>query len=111
MACHDAVPNEIIRPGTSLYRCQAQPGDVVVIHAMGRFRAARVTRLGPKRAQLIHPAANPDQLPHRPTRPRDELYALVGTEPAGVVTAGAKARYGHTLAPAPVSCEGGGDGA
>lgn len=97
MASHDAVPNEIIQPGTRLYRCQAKPGDVVVIHAQGRFRAARVTRLGPKRAQLIHPAANPDHMPHHPSRARAELYALVGTELAGVVTAGSKGRYGHSL--------------
>lgn len=99
MATHDAIPHEIITPGTTLYRCDAGPGEVVVIHAMGRFRAARVIRVGPKRAYLIHPAANPDQLPHRPTRPRTELYALVGTEPAGVVKAGARGRDGHSLAP------------
>ena len=99
MATHDAIPHEILPPGTILYRCDARLGEVVVIHAMGRFRAARVIRVGPKRAYLIHPAANPDQLPHRPTRPRTELYALVGTEPAGMVKAGARGRDGHSLAP------------
>jgi len=99
MASHDAIPHEIIPPGTTLYRCEVRPGEVVVIHAMGRFRAARVIRVGPKRAYLIHPAANPDHLPHKPTRPRTEVYALVGTDPAGVVKAGARGRDGHTLAP------------
>jgi hypothetical protein len=97
MASHDAVPHEIVPPGTTLYRCVARPGDVVVIHAMGRFRAARVTRVGPKRAYLIHPAANPNSLPHQPTRPLSEVYALVGTEIAGVVSAGECRRYGHSL--------------
>lgn len=99
MAAHDAVPHEIIPAGTMLYRCDAGRGEVVVVHAMGRFRAARVIRVGPKRAYLIHPAANPDHLPHRPTRPRTEIYALVGVEPAGVVKAGARGRDGHSLAP------------
>jgi DNA-binding XRE family transcriptional regulator len=99
MASHDAIPHEIIPPGTALYRCDVRPGEVVVIHAMGRFRAARVIRVGPKRAYLIHPAANPDHLPHKPARARTEVYALVGTEPAGVVKAGARGRDGHTLAP------------
>jgi hypothetical protein len=101
MAAHDGIPHEIIPPGTTLYRCEAQPGDVVVIHAMGRFRVARVLRVGPKRARLIHPAANPEHTPHHPTRPRTEVYALVGNEAVGVVAAGARGRYGHTLAAEP----------
>jgi len=100
MAAHDGIPHEIILPGTMLFRCDAQPGDVAVIHAMGRFRVARVVRVGPKRAHLIHPAANPSHMPHHPTRPRAEVYALVGTEAVGVVTAGARGRDGHTLGPA-----------
>jgi hypothetical protein len=103
MAAHDGIPHEIVPPGTTLYRCEAQPGDVVVIHAMGRFRVARVLRVGPKRAHLIHPAAHPDHTPHHPTRPRTEVYALVGSEAVGVVTAGARGRDGHTLASAPAS--------
>ena len=103
MAIHDGIPHEIIAPGTPLFRCEAQPGDLVVIHAMGRFRVARVLRMGPKRAHLIHPAARAGGAPHRPTRPLVALYALGGTEPAGVIQAGSRGRYDHTLAthPAP----------
>lgn len=97
MASHDAIPHETIQPGTTLYRCDAQPGEVVVIHATGRFRAARVTSVGPNHACLIHPAANPEHLPHQPTRPKTELYALVGTEIVGVVKAGSNSRDGHSL--------------
>lgn len=103
MAVHDGIPHEIIQPGTVLYRCEAQPGDVVVIHAMGRFRVARVLRVGPKRAHLIYPAANPSHTPHHPTRLRSEVYALVGNEAVGVITAGVRGRHGHTLASAPAS--------
>jgi hypothetical protein len=111
MASHDAIPHETIQPGTTLYQCEVRPGEVVVIHAMGRFRAARVTRVGPKRAYLIYPAANPDHLPHQPTRPRTEVYALVGTEVAGVVCAGEKPSCTHSLTspgqPQPGSQDGG----
>ena len=103
MAAHDGIPHEIIPPGTTLYRCEAKPGDVVVIHAMGRFRVARVLRVGPKRAHLVHPAANPNHTPHHPARPRSEVYALVGSEPVGVVTPGARGRYSHTLTSTPTS--------
>ena len=103
MAIHDGIPHEIIPPGTTLYRCEAKPGDVVVIHAMGRFRIARVLRVGPKRAHLVHPAANPNHTPHRPTRRRSEVYALVGSEPAGIITPGARGRNGHTLTSTPTS--------
>ena len=47
MASHDAIPHETIHPGTTLYQCESRPGEVVVIHAMGRFRAARVTKSDP----------------------------------------------------------------
>ncbi len=110
MASHDAVPHETIKPGTTLYRCEPRPGEVVVIHAMGRFRAARVTRVDPKRAYLIHPAANPDHLPHQPTRSRTEVYALVGSDAVGVVKADAQRQDGHSLSPIPtqeVSVKGG----
>lgn len=105
MASHDAIPHETIHPGTTLYQCESRLGEVVVIHAMGRFRAARVTKVGPRRAHLIYPAANPDHLPHQPTRHLTEVYALVGTEAAGVVKAGARGRDGHSLAPAPRTTE------
>ena len=75
---------------------------MVVIHAMGRFRAARVTRLGPKRAQLIHPAANPDQLPHRPTRRRRALRAR--GDRAGRRSHGRSKGTLRALAPRPPRC-------
>jgi hypothetical protein len=58
--------------------------------------APALERVGPKRAYLIHPAANPSP-PADETR--TELYALVGIEPAGVVKAAARGRDGHSLAP------------
>lgn len=97
MASHDAIPHETIQPGTTLYRCDVQLGEVVVIHAQGRFRAARVTDVGADQVSLIHPAANPEHLPHQPRRPKAELYALVGTEIAGMVKAGNSPHDGHSL--------------
>lgn len=98
MAAADAVPHDTIPPGTTLYRCRALVGDIVVILAMGRYRPARVIGTGPVSARLIYPSPRAGRSPHRPARRHEELYALVGTEVAGVIQAGARPRYGHRLA-------------
>ena len=85
MASHDAIPHGAFPDGTILYECDAHAGDVVVIRARGRFRAARVLSVASGRARLVYPAERPAALPRRPSRRRDELYALVGAQVAGVI--------------------------
>jgi hypothetical protein len=100
MAAHDGIPHEIVAPGTTLYRCEAQPGDVVSFTRWVAF-ASPASCAWDRSAHVIHTAANPNHPPHRPIRPRTEVYALVGNKAVGVVTAGARGRSGHTLASAP----------
>jgi hypothetical protein len=99
MAAHDAIPQDTLAPGTTLYRCRASPGEIVVIHALGRFRPARVLEVGRERIRLICPA----ECPHEPTRLArypGEIYALVGTSVAGVIERNARPARTHRLTPA-----------
>lgn len=65
MASHDAIPHGTFPAGTTLYECDARAGDVVVILARGRFRAARVLSVASERARLIYPAERAAALPRR----------------------------------------------
>lgn len=98
MASHDAIPHGTFPAGTTLYECDARAGDVVVIRARGRFRAARVLSVASERARLIYPAERAAALPRRPSRRREELYALVGASVAGVIRAGGASGVGDRLA-------------
>lgn len=90
-------PAEILGTGTMLYHVR-QPvyvGQLVVVHKQGKFRRARITRLGPKRVEVTWSTAG-----RREARvPREQVYetndgALSGGELAGVIRA--NSAYGST---------------
>lgn len=85
MASHDAIPDDPLAVGTTLFECDAHVGEVVITQVAERFRAARVVGLQCGRALLVCPASRLGGSPLRLSRDRSAIYALVGTRIAGVV--------------------------
>lgn len=70
----DEFLSEIVTPGTFLARVtDPAAGDVVVIYSRGRYRTARITSVGTKRAHVEY-VTRAGGTVSRPPQPLEQLY-------------------------------------
>lgn len=93
--------SQLIHPGAELFRVDPNdlvPGSsIVVVYSRGRFRTARVLRVGTKRAAVAYTTESGHTT--KKAVPFSQVYSLAGAPPdsAGVVVARGAGNIGHDL--------------
>jgi hypothetical protein len=97
MAAHDAIPHEIIPPGTTLYRSDVRTGEVAVIHAMGAL-SGRASHAPRSQARVSDPSRGEPRALSPPAHETPNRGLRAGGDRAGRSGTGRSARTRRPLA-------------